>query len=103
MEEVCRAFDWLIKRGYAFYWGTSEWSAAQISEAIEVCKARGFSPPVVEQPQYNILIRERFESEYKILFEKHRYGTTIFSPLAGGVLSGKYNDGEVPPDSRFGT
>mmetsp|Transcript_13242 Transcript_13242/g.9574 ORF Transcript_13242/g.9574 Transcript_13242/m.9574 type:complete len:144 (+) Transcript_13242:429-860(+) len=102
MEEVCRAFDWLCKRGYTFYWGTSEWSAAEISEAIEICKAKGLQAPVVEQPEYNCLVRQRFEGEYAVVFKKHRYGSTIWSPLAAGVLSGKYNDGEAPADSRLG-
>jgi aryl-alcohol dehydrogenase-like predicted oxidoreductase len=103
LEETCRAFSWLIDHGLAFYWGTSEWSASRISEAVELCKRFGLHAPIVEQPQYSMLQREKFEKEYRPLFERLGYGTTTWSPLAGGLLSGKYNDGNVPADSRFGT
>ena len=101
LEETCRAFSWLIDKGMALYWGTSEWSADQIAEAIQICKNLNLHAPVTEQPQYNMLIRERFEKEYGNIFEKHRYGSTVWSPLASGFLSGRYNDGNIPDDSRF--
>ncbi|BGP45943.1 hypothetical protein JCM10450v2_001778 [Rhodotorula kratochvilovae] len=102
MEETVRAFNWLIEKGYAFYWGTSEWTAQQIQEAIGIADRLGLIGPVVEQPQYSLFHREKFEVEFKPLFEKHGYGTTIWSPLAGGELSGKYLNG-IPEDSRYKT
>ncbi|KAG9125805.1 hypothetical protein FRC07_006151 [Ceratobasidium sp. 392] len=102
MEEVVRAFNYLINAGKAFYWGTSEWSARQIEEAHHVASALKLIAPIAEQPQYNCLHRQRFESEYKYLYDKYGYGTTIWSPLASGVLTGKYNDG-IPEGSRFAT
>ncbi len=103
LEEVCRAFSWIIDKGYAFYWGTSEWTAGQIAEAILICKNLNLHAPVTEQPQYNMLIRDKFENEYSGVFEKFGYGTTVWSPLASGILTGRYNDGNVPDDSRFVT
>jgi aryl-alcohol dehydrogenase-like predicted oxidoreductase len=100
MEETCRAFDWLIRRGYAFYWGTSEWTAADIAEAHMVCEKYGLVKPIVEQPEYNLFIREKMEFGYRHLFEDKKLGTTVWSPLASGFLTGKYNDG-IPEDSRF--
>lgn len=100
IEETVRAWDILIKQGKLFYWGTSEWSAADIEAAIKVAHEHHLTPPVMEQPQYSLLARSRFEQEYADLFTQHGYGTTIWSPLASGVLSGKY-DGGVPEGSRF--
>jgi voltage-dependent potassium channel beta subunit len=100
IEETVRAMDVLIRQGKLFYWGTSEWSAAEIEAAFKTAKDHHLTPPTMEQPQYNMLVRERFEKEYAPLFKDHGYGTTIWSPLASGVLSGKYNDG-VPKESRF--
>jgi voltage-dependent potassium channel beta subunit len=100
IEETVRAMDVLIRQGKLFYWGTSEWSAAEIQAAFKAAKELHLTPPTMEQPQYNMLVRERFEKEYAPLFKDHGYGTTIWSPLASGVLSGKYNDG-VPKESRF--
>lgn len=68
LEETIRAFSWLVERGMAHYWGTSEWPAETIAEAIQYAKDHNLHPPVVEQPQYNMLIRERFENEYAPLF-----------------------------------
>jgi len=99
MEEICRAFDWLVRKGYTHYWGTSEWSAQKIEEAFRVCEKLRLIKPIAEQPEYSLLVRERFEKEYAGLYESHRYGTTVWSPLAGGVLTGKY-DKEIPQDSR---
>ena len=100
IEETVLALSDLVRAGYAFYWGTSEWSAAEIEEAIRIAKDYRAIAPSMEQPQYNMLWRERFEKEYRGLFEAHRYGTTIWSPLASGLLTGKYNDG-IPQDSRL--
>ncbi|KAJ1306816.1 hypothetical protein OPQ81_007802 [Rhizoctonia solani] len=102
MEEVVRAFNHLIDTGKAFYWGTSEWSARQVEEAHHVAAKLNLIAPIAEQVQYNCFHRQRFESEYRYLYEKYGYGTTIWSPLASGILTGKYNNG-VPEGSRFAT
>lgn len=99
IEETVRAMDIVIKQGKAFYWGTSEWSAAEIALADGVARRYGLTPPTMEQPQYNMFARERFEKEYAPLYRDLGYGTTIWSPLASGLLTGKYNDG-IPADSR---
>src|SRR5919205_3688023 len=91
--------DIVIKQGKAFYWGTSEWSAAEIMRADAVARQYGLTPPSMEQPQYNMFHRERFEDEYSLLYSELGYGTTIWSPLASGLLSGKYNEG-IPEGSR---
>ncbi len=100
IEETVLALSDLVRAGYAFYWGTSEWSAQAIEEAIRIARDYRAIGPSMEQPQYNMFWRERFEKEYRGLFETHRYGTTIWSPLASGLLTGKYNDG-IPEDSRL--
>jgi len=100
VEETCRAFDYVINQGLAFYWGTSEWSADRIQEAFAVCDRLGLIKPIVEQCQYSAFVRERFEKEYALLFKQYNYGTTIWSPLAGGILSGKYNN-SIPDGTRF--
>jgi voltage-dependent potassium channel beta subunit, animal len=99
IEETVRAMDQVIKQGKAFYWGTSEWSAAEIALADGIARQYGLTPPTMEQPQYNMFHRERFEKEYAPLYKYLGYGTTIWSPLASGLLTGKYNDG-IPADSR---
>jgi voltage-dependent potassium channel beta subunit len=99
IEETVRAMDIVIRSGKALYWGTSEWSAAQIMRAEGLARQHNLTPPAMEQPQYNMFERERFEKEYDILYREIGYGTTIFSPLASGLLSGKYNEG-IPADSR---
>ena len=86
IEETVRAFNYLIDQGLAYYWGTSEWTAQQIQEAIGIAERLGLVGPVVEQPQYSIFHREKFEVEFKPLFEKYGYGSTIWSPLAGCLL-----------------
>ncbi|KAJ5562758.1 hypothetical protein N7461_001519 [Penicillium sp. DV-2018c] len=102
MEETVRAFNYLLDKGQAFYWGTSEWSASEIAEAWRHADRLGLVGPVVEQPQYNLLVRERVEREYRWLYDAHGLGLTIWSPLKGGVLTGKYNDGEeLPAGSRL--
>ena len=100
MEQICRAFDWIIRKGWAFYWGTSEWNQDEIAEAHYVCDRYNLIKPVVEQSQYNIFQREKLEQGYKKLFQKKLLGTTIWSPLAGGVLTGKYNNG-IPEGTRY--
>ncbi|KXN71718.1 voltage-dependent potassium channel, beta subunit [Conidiobolus coronatus NRRL 28638] len=100
MEEVVRGFNHLIRQGKAFYWGTSEWSAQQLTEAHTVATRLGLEGPVMEQPEYNLFAREKLEKEYLPIFENFGLGTTTWSPLAWGILTGKYND-SIPEDSRF--
>jgi len=101
MKEIVEAFTQTIRDlNLAYYWGTSEWSAAQIQEACDIAEKYNLIAPIAEQPQYNAFHRERFEKEYKPLYEKFQYGTTIWSPLDSGMLTGKYNEG-IPEDSRF--
>ena len=100
IEETVRAMDLVVRRGQAFYWGTSEWGLDEILKAIQIARELHLTPPVMEQPQYNMFHRDRFELEYAQLFEEQGFGTTIWSPLSSGLLSGKYNDG-VPPGSRL--
>jgi len=100
MEEVVRAFNWVIEKGWAFYWGTSEWSAAQIEEAVLISSKLGLVGPVAEQCKHHMFHRERPENEYNPLYKKYGLGTTVWSPLASGLLTGKYNDG-IPEGSRF--
>jgi len=100
MEETVRAMNYVVNSGMAFYWGTSEWSAEQIRQAYEIAKREHLIPPVMEQPQYNMLHREKLENEYFPLFKDFKLGTTIWSPLASGILTGKYNDG-IPEKSRL--
>ena len=100
IAETVAAMDTLIRQGKVLYWGTSEWSAAQIREAHAVAQARNLQAPTMEQPQYNLLHRERVEVEYAPLYAEFGMGTTTWSPLASGLLTGKYNDG-VPAGSRL--
>jgi voltage-dependent potassium channel beta subunit len=100
IEETVRAMNYLIDRGKAFYWGTSEWSAEQIREAHEVARREHLIGPTMEQPQYNMFHRERVESEYERLYQSFGLGLTTWSPLASGFLTGKYNDG-IPEGSRL--
>jgi voltage-dependent potassium channel beta subunit len=99
IAETVAAMDTLIRQGKVLYWGTSEWPAEAVHEAHRVARDHHFYAPVVEQPEYNLLHRERVETEYAPLYEAYGMGTTIWSPLSSGLLSGKYNDG-VPADSR---
>lgn len=99
VEETVRAMSHLVDRGLAFYWGTSEWSAAQITEAWAIARREHLVPPTMEQPQYNMFVRERVEKEYLPLYGTVGLGTTTWSPLASGLLTGKYNDG-LPEGSR---
>jgi voltage-dependent potassium channel beta subunit len=99
IEETVQAMSDMVTAGKVLYWGTSEWTAAEIAEAWHIADKHHLHKPVMEQPQYNLLHRERVEKEYARLYRDLGLGTTIWSPLASGLLSGKYNDG-IPPDSR---
>lgn len=99
IEETVWAMHDIITSGKALYWGTSEWTADEIRTAIDVAERHHLHKPITEQPQYNLLDRKRVEVEYSRLFADHGYGTTIWSPLASGLLTGKYRDG-IPADSR---
>lgn len=101
LEETCRAFNWLINKGLALYWATSFWPEEMIVEAIKICDKYGWHRPVADQCEYNCLIREHVDTEYRRIFERYGYGTTIWSPLGGGILTGKYNDGDMPEGSRY--
>jgi voltage-dependent potassium channel beta subunit len=101
IEESVWAMNHLIQQGKVLYWGTSEWSAQQITEAHLVARENRLIAPTMEQPQYNMLTRERFEKEYNPLYENFGMGTTIWSPLASGLLTGKYNN-TIPAESRLG-
>ena len=100
VEETVFAMDTLVRQGKVLYWGTSEWPAERIREAHEIARAHHLHAPSMEQPQYNLLHRERFEVEYAPLYEDFGMGTTTWSPLASGLLTGKYRDG-IPEDSRL--
>ena len=100
IEETVRAMDLVIRRGQALYWGTSEWSADQITEAHRIARELGAFPPTMEQPQYHLFHRLRVEVEYAPLYERFGLGTTTWSPLASGVLTGKYQSG-IPAGSRL--
>jgi voltage-dependent potassium channel beta subunit len=99
LEEVVWAMHDMIRTGKALYWGTSEWEAAAIAAAWHVADKHHLAKPVMEQPQYNLFHRERVEREYARLYDDPGIGLTTWSPLASGLLSGKYNDG-IPPGSR---
>jgi voltage-dependent potassium channel beta subunit len=100
LEEIVEAFSDVVRSGRAFYWGTSEWSAAQIAEAHTFAKANGLVAPVTEQPQYSMLYRKRVEEQILPVTEPKGIGLVVWSPLAMGMLTGKYDDG-VPEGSRF--
>jgi voltage-dependent potassium channel beta subunit len=100
LEEVARAMDDLIHQGKVLYWGTSEWSGAQIAAVVGTARQYNLYPPQVEQPQYNLLVRERVEKEILPVVLANGIGLTTFSPLATGLLSGKYDDG-LPEGSRL--
>jgi len=100
IEETVWAMNHVIDRGWALYWGTSEWSADQIREAYRIAREHHLIPPRMEQSQYHMFHRERVEREYAALYDDIGLGTTIWSPLASGVLTGKYNDG-IPDGSRL--
>ena len=97
--ETVWAMHNLITQGKVLYWGTSEWTAEELTEAYEFAEKNHLTPPTMEQPQYNLLDRKRFEVEYDPIFRRYQMGTTIWSPLASGALTGKYLDG-IPEGSR---
>lgn len=98
IEETARTMNSLIERGLVLYWGTSEWSAVQILEAIAICEKLNLIPPTMEQPEYSMFARDRVEKEYKNLYPN--LGLTTWSPLKFGILTGKYNSGVAPEGSR---
>jgi voltage-dependent potassium channel beta subunit len=99
IEETVWAMHNIIQQGKAMYWGTSEWNADEIVAALFIAEKHHLHKPITEQPQYNLFVRERFEKGYARLFQDYGYGTTIWSPLASGMLTGKYLKG-IPRDSR---
>ena len=99
IEETVRAMNHIISQGKAYYWGTSEWDASQIMEAVAIARREHLIPPLMEQPEYNMFRRERVEKEYAPLYAKLGLGTTTWSPLASGLLTGKYNQG-FPQEAR---
>ncbi|KAG7380965.1 Voltage-gated potassium channel subunit beta-2 [Phytophthora boehmeriae] len=98
IEETVRAMNFVIEQGWAFYWGTSEWSAADIVEACDIADRLGLIRPIVEQPEYNILERNKVELEFLDLYKKYKLGLTVWSPLASGYLTGKYS---APTSDNF--
>jgi aryl-alcohol dehydrogenase-like predicted oxidoreductase len=100
IEETVWAMHSLVVQGKVLYWGTSEWSAAEVLEACLVAEKHHLIGPTMEQPQYNLFERNKVENEYLPLFERYGIGTTVWSPLASGLLTGKYNDAD-PKDTRF--
>jgi len=99
IEETVRAMNFLIDQGMVFYWGTSQWSADQIMEAYAIARQYDLIPPSMEQPEYNMFAREKVEHEYLHLYKEIGIGTTTWSPLASGMLTGKYNNG-IPQGTR---
>lgn len=100
IEETVRAMHNLITQGKVLYWGTSEWSAQQITEAHAAARSAGLTPPTMEQPQYNLFERQKVEADYAPIYDNYGLGTTIWSPLASGILTGKYN-AAIPDNSRM--
>jgi len=101
MEEIVRTMNTLIQQGKILYWGTSEWTAAEIAEAHMAARQLGLEGPAMEQPQYNLFERQKMEVDYYTIFRNIGMGATIWSPLASGLLTGKYNNG-IPEQSRLG-
>jgi voltage-dependent potassium channel beta subunit len=99
IEETVWAMHNIIEWGKALYWGTSEWAASEIVEAIQIAERHHLHKPVVEQPEYNLFVRKRLEGDYLRFYKEYGYGTTTWSPLASGLLSGKYSKG-IPKNSR---
>ncbi len=99
IEETVWTMNLIIQQGKAFYWGTSEWSAQEITEAYGIARREHLIPPLMEQPEYNMFHRERVEKEYARLYREFGLGTTVWSPLASGLLTGKYNQG-IPQGTR---
>ena len=100
LEETVRAMDDLVHQGKILYWGTSEWTGAQIQQAIDLCERHNLYKPQVEQPQYNLLVRHKVEQDVLPVAERHGLGLVVWSPLASGLLTGKYDEA-LPDDSRL--
>ena len=100
--ETIRAVNHLIEKGRTSYWGTSEFTPEQLMEVFKICEEQGFEPPIAEQCQYSMLCRETVEVSLPHFFDHYGLGTTVWSPLASGLLSGKYNDGVFPENTRLG-
>lgn len=100
LEETAMAMNDIVRSGMALYWGTSEWNAESLEKTFNICSEYRLVPPVVEQPQYSLLFRERVEKEYVPIIDRYGIGLTTWSPLASGVLTGKYNEG-IPDGSRL--
>ena len=101
IEETVRAMNYLIEKGLAFYWATSEWSPDQIERAFNIAKERNLIPPICDQDHYNLLCRGKIDNEYRDLFRFRKYGITAWSPLEGGILTGKYMENKIPEGSRI--
>ncbi|KAG7393779.1 Voltage-gated potassium channel subunit beta-2 [Phytophthora pseudosyringae] len=100
MEEIVRAMNYVIEQGWAFYWGTSEWTGAEVIKACEIADRLGLIRPICDQTRYNILDRSRVDYDFVYLYKKYKYGVTAFSALSSGVLTGKYSNG-IPEGSRM--
>ncbi len=100
LEETCRVMDDLVHQGKILYWGTSEWTGAQIQDALNICERYNLYKPQVEQPQYNLLVRDKVENDVLPLAEERGIGLVVWSPLASGFLTGKYDNG-IPEGSRL--
>ena len=101
IEETVRAMNYLIEKGLCFYWATSEWTADQIERAFNICKDRNLIPPICDQAHYNFMNRDIIDTNYRDLFRFRKYGITSWSPLEGGILTGKYLNNNVPAGSRM--
>ena len=101
IEETVRAMNYLIEKGLAFYWATSEWTPDQIERAFNIAKERNLIPPICDQAHYNLLCRGTIDNEYRDLFRFRKYGITAWSPLEGGILTGKYMENKIPEGSRI--
>ena len=101
MEETVRAMNYLIDKGLTFYWATSEWTSDQIERAFNIAKDRNLIPPICDQAHYNLVYRDIIDNEYRDLFRFRKYGITSWSPLEGGILTGKYLGNSIPEGSRL--
>ena len=101
IEETVRAMNYLIKEGFTFYWATSEWTPDQIERAFNYCKETNLIPPICDQAHYNLVYRKIVDRHYRDLFKIRKYGITAWSPLEGGILTGKYLNNKMPDDSRI--
>ena len=101
IEETVRAMNYLIENGLTFYWATSEWTPDQIERAFNIAKDRNLIPPICDQAHYNLVYREIVDNQYRDLFRFKQYGITAWSPLEGGILTGKYMENKIPEGSRI--